>query len=127
MKTDKKRILVVDDETSMTRVLKVNLEQTNDFVVRVENAATGALAAAEEFQPHLILLDVMMPDMDGGVLAGCFHANPELRGIPIVFLTAAARKEEVSSRSGRIGGLAFLAKPVELSELLDCIEKHLGK
>jgi CheY-like chemotaxis protein len=127
MKTDKKRILVVDDETTITRLLKVNLEQTRDYIVRVENAATGALAAAEEFQPHLILLDVMMPNMDGGALAGCFQASPKLKGIPIVFLTAAARKQEVSSRSGRIGGLAFLAKPVDLPEVVDCIEKHLGK
>jgi len=127
MNTDKTRILVIDDETSITRLLKLNLEQTNDYVVQVENAANRALAAAEQFQPHLIFLDVMMPDMDGGELAGCFQASPKLKGIPIVFLTAAARKEEVSSRSGRIGGLAFLAKPVNLPEVVDCIEKHLGK
>ena len=126
MKTDKKRIFVVDDEISTTRLLKLNLEQTNDYIVRVENNALRALVAAEEFQPDLILLDVMMPDMDGGALAGCFQASPKLKRVPIVFLTAAAKKQEVSSRSGQIGGLAFLAKPVDVPEVVDCIEKHLG-
>ena len=66
MKTDKKRILVVDDQASDTRLMKLYLERTNDYVVREENNARAANAAAEEFQPHLFLLDVMMPDMDGG-------------------------------------------------------------
>jgi len=66
MKTEKKRILVVDDQASDTRLLKLYLERTNDYVVKEENNARAAISAAEQFQPHLILLDVMMPDMDGG-------------------------------------------------------------
>jgi CheY-like chemotaxis protein len=127
MITDKKHILVVDDETAFTRLLKLNLEQTNHYVVRVENTPTAALAAAENFQPDLILLDIIMPGMDGGELAQCFRASPKLRSVPVVFLTAAATKAEVASRGGRIGGLPFLAKPVDLPEVIDCIEKHLGK
>jgi CheY-like chemotaxis protein len=69
MKLEKKRILVVDDEPSITRLLKLNLEETNRYVVRTENDAKAALASAEVFQPDLILLDVMMPDLDGGQLA----------------------------------------------------------
>ncbi len=55
METEKKRILVVDDEPSITRLLKLNLEQTNEYVVRAENDSEAAVAAAEEFQPDLIL------------------------------------------------------------------------
>ena len=76
MKTEKKRILVVDDQVQNTRLLKLYLEQTNDYVVREENDAKRALSAAEEFQPHLILLDVLMPGMNGGELAARFEANP---------------------------------------------------
>ena len=76
MNSEKKRILVVDDEPSITRLLKLNLEQTNEYVVRAENDARAAIAAAEEFKPHLILLDVMMPGLDGGELASRFEANP---------------------------------------------------
>ena len=63
---EKKRILVVDDLASDTRLLKRFLEGTNKYSVREENDAIAALSAAEEFKPHLILLDILMPDMDGG-------------------------------------------------------------
>jgi DNA-binding response OmpR family regulator len=126
MNTEKKRILIVDDEASITRLLKLNLEQTNDYIVRGENDATLALSAAEEFDPHLILLDVMMPNLDGGEVASRIQANPKLKNVPIVFLTAAATKGEVYARGGRVGGLPFLAKPVEVSEVIACIKQHLG-
>jgi DNA-binding response OmpR family regulator len=126
MSSEKKRILVVDDEPSITRLLKLNLEQTNDYVVRTVNDSTTALAAAEEFEPQLILLDVMMPGLDGGELATRFQASEKLNKVPIVFLTATATKGEVSTRGGRVGGLPFLAKPVELTEVVACLKQHLG-
>lgn len=126
MNTEKKRILVVDDEPSITRLLKLNLEQTNHYVVMAENDAEAAVATAERFKPHLILLDVMMPGLDGGELANRFQASPELKSVPIVFLTAAATKGEVYSRGGQVGGLTFLAKPVEMSEVVACLRQHLG-
>ena len=126
MKTEKKRILAVDDQASNTRLLKLYLERTNDYVVREVNDAKAALSAAEEFQPHLILLDVMMPGMDGGELAACFQANPKLKAVPIEFLTAAVTKGEVKAGGGQVGGYPFLAKPVVLSEVLACLKHHLG-
>ncbi|HXP59169.1 MAG TPA: response regulator [Dongiaceae bacterium] len=126
MNTEKKRILVVDDEASITRLLKLNLEQTNEYEVRPENDALAAVAAAEQFKPHLILLDVMMPGLDGGELASRFQANPKLKSVPIVFLTAAATKGEVYARGGKVGGLPFLAKPVELSEVVACLKRLLS-
>src|ERR1035441_6077605 len=104
IKTEKKRILAVDDQASNTRLVKLCLEGTDDYVVREENDAKAALATAEEFQPHLILLDVMMPGLDGGDLAACFQASPKLKAVPIVFLTAAVTKGEVEASGGRIGG-----------------------
>ena len=126
MKTDKKRILLVDDLASDTRLLKIYLERTNDYVVREENDANAALRAAEEFQPHLILLDVVMPDMNGGDLAACFQANPKLKAVPIVFLTATLTKEQVSLCGGKIGRYPFLAKPIVLTEVAACLKRHLG-
>lgn len=123
----KKRILVVDDEVSATRLLKLNLEQTDQFVVRTENDPSKALAAAIEFQPELMLLDVLMPGVDGGELASLFQAHPKLKSVPIVFLTAAATKTEVRRGGGRIGGLPFLAKPVDLNEVLACLRRHLAQ
>jgi CheY-like chemotaxis protein len=125
-KTAKKRILVVDDEVGTTRLLKLNLEQTNQYVVRTENAPDKALKAAAEFQPDLILLDVMMPGMYGGELCSRFQADPALKSVPIVFLTAIATKADVRRGGGRIGGLPFLAKPVDLTEMLACLKHHLS-
>jgi CheY-like chemotaxis protein len=125
MKTEKQRILVVDDQAQNTRLLKLHLER-NDYVVKEENNAKAALFAAEEFQPHLILLDVMMPGMGGGELAACFQASPKLKAVPIVFLTAAVTKKEVEAGGGRLGGFPFLAKPVVLSEVLACLKHHLA-
>ena len=126
MNDEQKRILVVDDEPSITRLLKLNLEQTGDYVVRTENSSKEALTAAEAFRPDLILLDVLMPGMDGGNLANVLQTSPTTRNVPIVFLTAAVTREEVRSRRGLIGGLPFLAKPVNLQEVLGCLERHLG-
>jgi len=126
MKTERKRILVVDDQASNTRLIKHYLERTNDYVVREENDATAALSAAEEFQPHLILLDILMPSMDGGELAACIRANPKFKAVPIVFLSAAVTKEEVEESRGRIGGWPILAKPIVMSEVVACLKHHLG-
>jgi CheY-like chemotaxis protein len=126
MNSEKKRILVVDDEPSITRLLKLNLEQTGDYEVATENVSKAALAAAEAFRPDLILADVMMPGLDGGTLASRLQASPKLKGVPIVFLTAAVTREEVRARRGLVGGLPFLAKPVNLHEVLACLEQHLS-
>jgi len=126
MTIDKKRILVVDDQPQNTRLLKLYLEQTNDYVVKEENNAHAALSSAEEFNPHLIFLDVMMPGVDGGEVAARFRASPKLKTVPTVFLTAAVTKAEVQAGGGMVGGAPFLAKPVVLSEVLACLKQHLG-
>ena len=126
MRADKKRILVVDDEVSITRLLKLNLEQTGQYVVATLNSPESALETALEFHPDLILLDVVMPGLDGGYLASTLQSHPALKAVPIVFLTAAATKEEVATRSGMIGGLPFLAKPVDLPEVLGCLAAQLS-
>jgi len=126
MNKEKKRILVVDDEPSITRLLKLNLEQTGDYEVATENSSRAALAAAEHFQPDLILLDMKMPGKDGVNLAAALQASPKVNGVPIVFLTASATQEDLQERDGSVGGLPLLAKPVNLHELLSCLEGYLG-
>ena len=121
----KKRILIIDDETSFTSLLKLNLEDTGAYDVRVENSGKRGLAAAREFKPNLILLDVVMPDMDGGDVAAQIKADPKVGKIPIVFLTASVMREEVDSEGGFIAGHPFIAKPVGIKELVDCIDKNI--
>jgi CheY-like chemotaxis protein len=123
----KKKILVVDDEGGMTRMLKRNLEATNRYDVRTENSSLAAVAAAGEFLPDLILMDVMMPGMDGGDVAAKLKQDKRLSHIPIVFLSAIVKKEETQPTGSNFGGLTFLAKPVKLDDLITCIENHIGK
>jgi CheY-like chemotaxis protein len=124
---DKKRILLVDDEVSFTRLLKLNLEQTNDYVVRVENSAADALATAREFRPDLVLLDFMMPRMFGGDIAAHLRADAHLKTTPIVFFTAAVSKTRVKEHDGVISGFPFLAKPASVEEVIEQIELGLVK
>jgi len=122
-----KKILVVDDEKTITRLLKLNLEKTGTYVVRQENLGAKALDAAREFKPDLVLLDVMMPDMDGGDIAAGLQNDPCLRRVPIVFLTAAVKKEELNACDGVIGGFPYIAKPLNVKGVIRTIEKHLAK
>src|SRR5438132_1036200 len=123
----KKRILIIDDEASFTRLLNLNLGCTGKYTVRAENSSLEGIAAVREFHPDLILLDVMMPQMDGGTLAARLQSDPRFSQIPIVFLTAAVRKDEVRDHNGLIGGFSYLAKPIDLKQLLVCIEKALAQ
>ena len=121
------RILIVDDDVGVTRLLKLNLEDTLRFEVKAINEPRGAVDGAVSFRPDLVLLDLMMPALDGGELATQMKAHPALSGVPILFLTAAAKKEEVEAHGGMIGGLPFIAKPVDLPELLKRLGEHLRK
>lgn len=118
------KILLVDDEPAFTRVMRNYLQDTGQYSVRMENDPTKVLQVAREFRPDLILLDVIMPDMDGGDIAAQLRNDPDLNDVPIVFLTAIVSKDDVS-RNSVIGGNAFLAKPVDARELVDCVERQL--
>src|SRR5262245_61910388 len=123
----KKRILLVNDEKSLTTLLKLNLEETGQYEVRVENWAEDALAAAREFKPDLILLDIIMPRLPGGNVAAQIDADPQVKGTPIVFLTAAVRKHQVEENEGIICDHPCLAKPAAVEEVVAMIEKHAKK
>jgi len=123
----KKRILLVDDEKSLTNLLKLNLEETGNYEVRVENWAEDALPAAKQFKPDLVLLDIIMPRMPGGNVASLIDNDPELKGTPIVFLTAAVRKHQVEENEGIICEHPCLAKPATVDEVIAMIDKHARK
>lgn len=123
----KKRILIVDDEVPFTRMVKLNLEKTGDFEVRTENRASGAVSAAREFKPDLILLDVIMPGMDGGDVRNQFKRDRTLKQTPLIFLTATVSKREAGEGGFNSGGELFLAKPVSVENLIACINEHLPK
>jgi CheY-like chemotaxis protein len=123
----RKRILVVDDEIGFTRLLKLTLEQTNDYEVRVENCPERALTTAREFRPDLVLLDMVMPRMFGGDVAAVFRADANLAATPIVFFTAAVSRTSLKKHEGIISGFPFLAKPSSVEEVIQLIEQWVAR
>ncbi len=121
-----KKILLVDDEAVLTKMVKMNLERTGNYVVRTENEGTKALQAAREFKPDLILMDVMMPDLNGDEAIAEIREDPNLSSTPYVFMTAIVTKAETADMGNNIGGNEFLAKPVKTEELIATIERILG-
>jgi CheY-like chemotaxis protein len=123
----KKRVLLVDDEKSFTNLLKLNLEDTGQYEVRVENWPEDAIGAARDFKPDIILLDIIMPRLPGGNVAALIKEDPALKSTPIVFLTAAVRKHQVEENDGIICDHPCLAKPATVEMVIDMIEKHVRK
>jgi CheY-like chemotaxis protein len=121
-----KKIFIVDDEPAFTHMVKRALESTGQFAVLEENLAISALPAARKFKPDLILLDVIMPVIDGGDIAGHLAADPVLKSIPVIFLTATVSSREAGARGLRSGGRLFLSKPVELETLVKHINETLA-
>jgi CheY-like chemotaxis protein len=121
----KRKILVVDDEVTFTNIVKLTLEMKNHCEVCVENDPRMALATARKFSPDIVLLDVVMPELNGAEVHRQFMADPGLRHIPIIFLTAIVRQKEVDEHKGMIGGSFFIAKPVSADGLINAIEEHI--
>jgi CheY-like chemotaxis protein len=122
--TEKRRILIVDDDANSTHLVKILLERSGPYLVLEENDPTKADETAHNFKPDVILLDIIMPKMDGGELATQIEADRELHDTPIIFLTALVTHTEAKSGL-HTQGHPMVAKPISIPELIDAIEKHL--
>jgi CheY-like chemotaxis protein len=117
----KKKIMIIDDEEDFCHFVKMNLEATRDFEVTICCNSGEAFGEVTRQQPDLVLLDIMMPGENGADIAERLKDNDNTHDIPIVFLTALARKEEAAR--GTIGGRYFIAKPVGTEELISTIKR----
>ena len=122
---DKKRILVVDDEEAFTRVVRINLEES--YQVRVENTGRNIVDVVRSFCPDLIMMDVMMPDIDGCEVVRKLKEEKLLNDIPVVFITALVGKSKSENTKTSVNDYPCLAMPVSLEDLIQCIQKHLKK
>ena len=121
---EKRRILIVDDDRDSTHLIKILLEKISHYLVLEENDAAKAHESARDFRPDLILLDIMMPQIDGGDIAAQIDADPGLQRTPIIFLTALVTKTEAKAGL-HIQGHPVLAKPIDIPELINRIEENL--
>jgi CheY-like chemotaxis protein len=120
-----KRILVVDNEPSIQEVAQISLETVAGWQVIVAGSGVEGLVVAEREQPDAILLDVMMPDMDGLDTFSQLQANPATRSIPVIFLTA---KVQIADRQNytELGIRSTISKPFSPLELARQIATTLG-
>ncbi len=113
------KVLVIDDEPEITDIVETFLTEAG-YVVSVENASRSAAAKARQFKPDVVLLDIMMPDMDGYQTCQAIKQDPELANVPIIFLTGKDRTDDMG-RSFKVGGDMFIKKPFSCERLLEII------
>jgi phosphate regulon transcriptional regulator PhoB len=120
-----KRIAIVEDEAELASLLDYNLSR-NGYQTQVLGGASGTLKSLEQARPDLILLDVMLPELDGFELCRQIRQSPLLGRTPVLFLTA--RSDEVDRVLGlEIGGDDYMTKPFSPRELIARVKAHLRR
>ena len=120
--TKKHSILIVDDESSNIMALTHILSP--EYTVRAVKNGKDALMAAEKFLPDVILLDIIMPDMDGYEVIAALKSSEKTRGIPVIFLTAKIDPED-EAKGLNLGAVDYVIKPFSRGNLLKRVEMHL--
>jgi CheY-like chemotaxis protein len=122
--TNQPRILIVDDNPRFSHSARLILQESGQYVVCEENDAASAVETARSFRPDLILLDLVMPQLDGAEVAAQVESDWALHGVPIVFVTGLVTRDE--ARNGeRIDGHRVVSKPVSSFDLLGAVEESL--
>jgi two-component system OmpR family response regulator len=116
------RILCVEDEPDIQAIARLALEQVGGFTVEVCGSGQDALELAATFEPDLILLDVMMPDLDGPSTLQALRQRTETAATPVIFMTAKVQPHEVAQYK-EMGALDVIAKPFDPMTLPDQIRK----
>ncbi len=112
-------VLVVDDEPQITEIIEAFLSNSG-YEVHVSNVATEGLRLAKQLKPDVILLDIMMPDVDGYSLCNDLKSDSDTSSIPVVFLTGKDRNDDMG-RSFKAGGDMFIKKPFSCERLLEIL------
>lgn len=120
------RILYVEDEADIQAVARIALEAIGGFTVKTCDSGNEALAAAPEFMPDLVLLDVMMPGMDGPSTLKALRDIPALASTPVIFMTAKVQPNEIAAYK-TLGALDVIPKPFDPMTLASTIRQMWEK
>ena len=122
------KVCYVEDDEDIQRIVRMSLERIGKMQVEIVADPTAAIDAILAFQPDLVLLDWMMPVLDGPALFRQMRARPELRGMPVVFITAKASQRELDElrKMGAAGVLSKPFSPKDLPEQLRAIWRGLA-
>jgi two-component system, OmpR family, response regulator len=118
---DLTRILVVDDDPSIVRIIGEMLEREDRFEVRTASTGYDAGMTTREFRPNIILLDYMLPDVNGNVVCQRIKADPDLADTRVVIISGVVRQEEIDELMAA-GADAFIPKPFQVDALIECID-----
>lgn len=121
-----KKILVIDDEADIREVLSTSLELTTDWKIETASSGKEGIVKAIDYKPDAIVLDFMMPEMDGPTTARLLSAQPETASIPVVLLTAKPQMSDREQLMKNSGIQAILAKPFDPLTIGDEIKAALG-
>lgn len=121
-----KQILLVDDDMNIRTLAQMGLEGLTDWKVELASSGAEAVAKATEMQPDLIILDVMMPGMDGPTTLTELRKVESLAGTPVIFMTAKAQSHEVELYQ-KMGARGIITKPFDPMTLPDEIQGILSK
>lgn len=120
--TELKKILHVDDEPDIREIVKLTLQEIGGYQVISCDSGQAALDQAEKFFPDLILMDVMMPEMDGPSTYKKMQTNENIKHFPVIFMTAKAQSHEIDEYL-QLGGIGAIIKPFDPATLSDEIER----
>jgi two-component system, OmpR family, alkaline phosphatase synthesis response regulator PhoP len=122
----KKKILIIDDETDFCKLVKRNLELIGDFEVAIAEDGKRGLASAKKLKPDLILLDIMMPHMDGFKVLEKLKTDMNTIAIPVIMLTA--KGDEASKiKAAQLYDEEYITKPIDAPDLKTKIEEVLKR
>ncbi|MDH5752647.1 MAG: response regulator [Deltaproteobacteria bacterium] len=119
------RILYVEDDPDIQIIARMALEKIGGFIVKICSSGGEAIKVAEEFSPDLVLLDVMMPDMDGPQTMRELRGKPSLAGVPMLFVTAKTQRSELELFR-EMGVAGVISKPFDPMELASTIRQYLS-
>jgi len=119
-----KRILVVDDDKAVTTLLE-GILSSQGYTVTVANDGIDGMVQVKKIIPDLIILDIMMPELNGYDVCSNLKFDAKLKHIPIIVLTA--REQELDPRIGKLMGIEYLKKPIDSKVLLEKIENVFKK
>ena len=120
------KILIVDDDERLLTLYSTILRKEGYEVLTTADARK-ALELAVSAQPNLILLDVMMPSLDGGGAFGYLSGNSSTKTIPVIFLTSLVSEDEVEAGKGKIGGREYISKSTPMPKFVVTVKEALSR
>ncbi|MDD5730862.1 MAG: response regulator [Candidatus Omnitrophica bacterium] len=122
---DKKRVMIIDDEEGFALMLRVRLERVGNYEVMILTDAKDAIKHVHDFQPDVILLDLIMPKVNGLEARDILGSDPVAKDVPVIIVSGIDQSMD-KSQAYKFGAVDYIVKPVDDARLLDAVEKAIN-